>query len=90
MAKVKTTKYDRHYKCFSGEYMGNHFEITRNKTDKRERTAQKNATGKRPSKHEYLYTDNAVGARFLTKRHYDNLVRNSEVLFDEKRGRIIR
>ncbi|MCL2861876.1 MAG: hypothetical protein FWE22_05660 [Firmicutes bacterium] len=89
--KTKIKKPDRFFKSFSGEYNGVSFEITRSKMDKREYVAQKNALGVKPkSKVEYLYCDDDIGGRFLDKKHYDNLIKNSEVLYDKKKEKYIR
>ena len=83
----KTSRFE---KSFQGEYSGICFELTRSRTDKREYKAIRNALGRRPDKVEYLYCDGDVGARFLDKKHYKNLVKNSEVLYDVKKDKYIR
>jgi len=62
-------------RSFSGEYMGNSFEIKRIKSGR---------------KVEYRYRDNDVGSRRLNKHLYKNLVKNSEVLYDGKKEKYIR
>lgn len=87
----KSKKPSRFFRQFSGEYMGNSFEIERRKMDKNAYKRLKKKLGRKPrSKIEYVYRDDDVGCRYLEKKHYINLIRNSEILYDEKKGKSIR
>lgn len=68
-------KQSRFYKSFSGEYMGVSFEIERVRVGR---------------KVEYRYRDNDVSSRCLNKYLYKNLIKNSELLYDDKKGRYVR
>ena len=72
---LKNKKANKVCKSFSGEYNGIHFEIVKQKTDK---------------KVEYIYKDGDVSDRRLDKKRYKNLIRNSEVLHDDIKEKYIR
>lgn len=61
-------------KSFTSEYNGNCFDLIKRKTNK---------------KVEYVYEDVSI-SRKIDKKHYKNIVKNSEILYDNKKGKYIR
>ena len=92
MAIKKAKKPDKFYRSYFGEYYGNAFDLERRKSKrtKADKAVTKKVTGIRSkSNFEYIYKDDNVKCH-LNKKQYNNLVKNSEVLYDEMREKFKR
>ena len=81
-----------HYKFskhgFGGAYKGESFQVTKMKTDKVEYKRLAKILGHNP---EYFYESGDYGNyTFVDKKQFKDILKNSEVLYDEKKRKYIR